>query len=198
MKVETYEIEDSTSEASAMANDSAAMELIEKLGLAGQKAIANPDTVTRIPYRAMEAREELVWRALCDASERLEHYQADAIPLRVLQAAAFAKETGMFKSLEVWYPKVARIDDPILVGITTQKDSRPEWHWNTITAHYLIARWGKSLLPFDELEALAVKQLKTIRRSRIANVVSLAQAALSAVDSTDDLEKLSARVELSL
>ncbi len=179
-----------------MANDSAALELIEKLGLAGQKAISNVETVTRIPYRAMEAREELVWRALCDEVERLEHYQADPIPLRVLQAAAFAKESGMFARLEVWYPRVAKIDDPILVGITSRKDSRPQYEWNTITTHYLIARWGKSLLPFEKLEALAVKHLRSLRRSRLAAAVSKAQAALASVDATDDLAMLSSRVDM--
>lgn len=47
MKVETYEIEDArSSEASAMAHDSEALELIEKLGLEGQKRSANSDTAT--------------------------------------------------------------------------------------------------------------------------------------------------------
>lgn len=70
MQVETYEIEDVTSEASQMANDSAALELIEKLGMVGQNRLMNKETVTRVPYR--NAEEEIqVYKALnpesCDA-----------------------------------------------------------------------------------------------------------------------------------
>lgn len=153
MQVETYEIEDATSEASAMANDAAAVELIEKLGLAGQSSLMNKDTVTRVPYRAMEKQEMLIYRALCDEDVALEQYSADAIPVRVLQVAAHAKETGMFKKLRVWYPSEARIDDPVLVGVITKKlyPDKPEYDSLTSDTFYILARWGKTLLPLEKL-----------------------------------------------
>lgn len=196
MNVETYEIEDASSDASAMANDAAAAELIEKLGLVGQQAIMNKETLTRVPYRAMEAQEKAVWETLCDAHEKLEHYQAEPIPVRVLQAAAYAKETEMFQRLEVWYPQVAKIDDPILVGIRVEKDKRPGYDWNTITSFYLIARWGKSLLPFEKLREQAVAMLKTRRRAQLAKGISELQTALGSLDQTEDVGMLAADVSV--
>lgn len=200
MQVETYEIEDASSEASAMANDVVALELIEKLGLAGQKRISNPDTVTRIPYRVMEAREMLVYKALCDADQKLEDYSADAIPLRVLQVAALAKESAMFGQLRVWYPQEARIDDPLLVGVIKTRMYPDDEKYASLTkdTFYLLARWGKTLLPFEELEQMAVKFCRARRSSQIKKAIVEANTALAVAQETDDLAELSKTVHLSI
>lgn len=202
MQVETYEIEDATSEASAMANDSAAIELIEKLGLTGQSSIMNKETVTRIPYRAMEAREMLVYRALCDEEAALESYSADAIPLRVLQVAAHAKETQMFSKILVWYPKEARIDDPILIGVIKRKtypDHVEKWMRElTSDTYYMLARWGKTLLSFEKLEALALKTLRARRISQLKKAIVEANTALAVAQETDDLSELAKHAHISL
>jgi len=49
MQVETYEIEEIKDELGIMAADSEAGDLIEKLGLEGQKKLFNGETVTRMP-----------------------------------------------------------------------------------------------------------------------------------------------------
>lgn len=202
MQVETYEIEDATSAASAMANDSEAMELIEKLGLTGQQRISNPETATRIPYRAMEKREMVVYKALCDCSKPLESYDADAIPLRVLQVAALAKETDMFNGgLHVWYPAEARIDDPVLVGVVKihpHADHPEQWMRNiTSEKFYMLARWGKTLLPFEKLEEMAVKMLRTRRITQLKKAIKEAQSALEIAQDTDDIEELAKHAHLS-
>jgi len=199
MQIETYEIEDATSEASAMAKDSAALELIEKLGLTGQLSLMNKETVTRVPYRAMEKAELLVYLALCDQKTAIEKYNADAIPVRVLQCAAFAKETEMFKTLQIWYPSIAKIDDPVLVG-TIEKRLYPddERYANlTSTVYYMLARWGNTLLPFEQLEAMAVKMLKTRRQAALAKAFAETKTAMAALEDTNDLEVLSAGVSFS-
>src|SRR6185312_2207263 len=172
MEIETYEIEDASSEASAMANDAVAIELIESLGLAGQKTLLNKDTVTRVPYRALEATENLVYKALCNRSCKLEDYSVDPIPVRVLQVAAHARETGMFGRLEVWYPAEAKIDDPVLIGVRIvhpwANDTNENYRALTRETFYILARWGRTLMPFEQLEAMAVKMLKTKRQAAIA------------------------------
>ncbi len=70
-QVETFEQEDaSVSEATTLATDAAAIELIESLGLKGQQTLINGPTLTRLPYRAMEKREALVYGALFDGRTR--------------------------------------------------------------------------------------------------------------------------------
>ena len=199
MQVETYEIEDATSEASAMANDAAAVELIEKLGLTGQSSIMNKDTVTRIPYRAMEAREMLVYRALCDAESKLEAYAADTIPLRVLQVAAHAKETQMFTDLRIWYPREARIDDPILIGVIKTRLYPDDDKYASLTkdTFYMLARWGRTLLPFEKLEAEAIKICRTRRISMLKKIVNEATAALETAKQSDDIEEVSKQAHFS-
>lgn len=194
MQVETFEIEDASSEASAMANDAAAQELIEKMGLSGQSRLMNKETVTRIPYRAMEAAEMLVYKALCDCEEKLENYSADAIPLRVLQVAAHAKETNMFTDLRVWYPREARIDDPVLIGIikkNTYPDHAEKWMREiTSDTFYMLARWGKTLLPFEQLEAVAVKLCRERRLNQLKKAMQEATTAMNVAKETTDLAEL--------
>lgn len=200
MQVETFEIEDSrSSEASAMAHDAAALELIEQLGLKGQKTVTNPETATRIPYRVMEAREMTVYRALCNETSTVENYSGEAIPLRVLQAIAYAKQTNMFARIEVWYPSEAKIDDPIVVGVITKLLYPDDERYASLTrdVFYPIARWGKCLLNLEQMEAMATKMLRTRRVSQLKKALIEAQNALALAEQTDDLEELSRQVSFS-
>lgn len=187
MKVETYEVENSNqTEAGAMAQDAEALELIERLGLEGQKRISDPKTTTRNPYRVMTKREQTVYKALLTQATVLEKYSDDAIPLRVLQVAAHAKECGLFERIEVWHSESATIsDDPVLVGLVPGV----EYHWMH-TVH-ILARWGRELLNLEQLEASAVKYLRPKRVSDYQALVSKAQDGLQRATSTEDLEFLS-------
>lgn len=149
MKIETYECEElKNSEATTMAADAEAIELIEKLGLEGQRTLANPETLTRQPYREMTALEAYVWRAVCPRTTPLQKYNLSPIPLRVLQVAAYARELGIYETLEVWHPRKV-IDDPLLVGVPKGETYSRKRH--------LIARWGETLVSFDELAQKARK-----------------------------------------
>lgn len=190
MQVETYEAADaSVSEATTLATDAAAIELIESLGLSGQKALVNGPTLTRLPYRAMEAREALVYRALCDATSKVEAFSAEAIPLRVLQVVAHARETQMFKRLEVWYPKIHKIDDPILVGVKEEKHNSGSYNW-TSDVYFILARWGKCLLPLEQLEAMAVDLRRKSRLTALTEISAKARQAIELTKESLDLEYL--------
>ena len=187
MQVETYEIEDATSEASQMANDSVALELIEKLGLDGQRRIMNKDTVTRVPYRVAEKEELIVYRALNPEQCKLEDYTLDAIPVRVLQVAAHAKDLDYFKELIVYYPKAGRVDDPLLIGHWEGKlDGRT---WNS-SLFYILARWGKTLLPYEECKRKAIDILRTKKRKEFAKGEAEFAAHKAAIATSDDIELL--------
>lgn len=194
-QVETFEIEDAQNgDASTMAHDSVATELITSLGLKGQQSILNPETHTRLPYRPMEASEALVYSVLCDARCKVEDYSAEVIPLRVLQVIAHARETGLFARLEVWYPQVHKVDDPVLVGIK-QEHPWPDHPSLTRDVTYLLARWGKCLLPLEQMEAMAVKVCRDRRLRKLTQMAAEVQTALTVTRETNELRYLSATPE---
>lgn len=149
VQVQTYECEETVAE--HVECESAAVELIEQLGLAGQRDLlarhagADGDTTKRCPYRKMEADEQFIYRQLCPQRGTLEKYSAGPIPLRVLQVAAHAKSLNFFETLEVWARESAAVDDPVLVGI--HKPAGASWGREL----FILARWGEAL---DELPAM--------------------------------------------
>lgn len=189
MQVETYEIEDASSEASQLANDAAALELIEQLNLTGQKEQSNKNTLSRSPYREMLQEEHIVFKALFDRSCPVEQYKAGIIPLRVLQVIAHAKQLGLYRKLEVWYPRTARVDDPVLVGFVGPNDYTGEW--------YLLARWGKALLPFEQLKKEAMELLRAERIEAAKEVIGKCEELLKRLPNMSTLKALSDRVYLN-
>ncbi len=189
MQVETYEIEDAKhSDASTMALDAEASELIEKLGLTGQKALQNPETLTRCPYPVAEADTLTLFRALNSETCKPEEYSLDPIPVRVLQVLAHAQALEFFTRFEIWYPKSARIEDPVLIAHRTWR--RPGSNWDA-TDTYVLARWGKMLEPLDKLtkEAVAVMRRKTL--AKIAEMRGDLMRCEEQAKTTDDLKFLS-------
>lgn len=171
-----------------MANDAAALELIEKLGLTGQQKIMNRETVTRVPYRVMEEQEFHVYKALCPRACKIEDYELDPIPVRVLQVAAHAKALDFFKRIEIWCPNPAVFkDDPLLVGIESRKN---EHGWAN-DHFYLLARWGRVLRPFEELIPLATEAMRKMRLGKLREIVSECEAAIRTAGVTHDLKVLS-------
>jgi hypothetical protein len=171
MLVETYEVEETTSDAAVMAADSEAAEIIAKLELTGQQKLLNPDTVTRFPYRKMTKQEGLVYGVLCPVRSKLCDYADGIIPIRVLQVAAHVIELGFCQRVEVWHPESADIKDPVLVGI-----NGPEYGDREI---YILARWGAELPPFSELLQIATDMWKQKRRAALGVIKSRVEAELS-------------------
>lgn len=196
MQIETFEIEDASNEASAMANDAAALELIEKLGLTGQRAIMNKETVTRLPYPVMDENEFYVYRALCPKTVPPEEYSIDPIPVRILQVIEHAKSLGCFGRLEIWCPNPAVFrDDPVLVGVVTKKSNYGNWNDDTF---YMLARWGKVLQPFEKLAEIATKVCRKQRLGKLAEMLVEVQQAIEKTKATEDIKVLSASCYVSL
>jgi hypothetical protein len=192
MNVETYEIEQATSEAAEMAMDGAAVELIEKLGLVGQRKLINPETDTRNPYRAMTEEEKVVYKAVLAEESSLEKFSSETIPLRVLQVAAHAKECGLFSRLVVWSaPAAVVITDPLLLGMV----KNPEYSW--METPFMLARWGRELLPFSEMKRLAIDILRPERIDKLEAIIRTAQLRLEIIKTTTSLKALSLTPEIS-
>lgn len=161
--VETFEVEEVASETVECSDE--ARELMEKLGLKGQQAIAGTSG-QRQPYRRMTRDEWFVYKVLCPQDTQLRDYDGEPMPLRVLQVAAHASECGMFKELRVWSRESARIKDPVLVGVGSDKND-----WNK--PPYILARWGDML---DEMPAL-LRQAREIAAEKIRAAGRKIQAA---------------------
>lgn len=177
MEVETYEIEETTTEGKPPEEvEAVAIQMIEEMGLDGQKKLlAGPEDEvgTRIPYPIMKASEKAVYEQICTSKADLVDYSAGIIPLRVLQVAAHARD--IFEGLEVWYPDI-HDPDPILVG----KRKPPGRTYGQ--EYFLLARWGEVLEPFEELAAKAEKLLKDDWKNRAETKLAEIKAFQASMD----------------
>lgn len=162
MLVETYEIEETKNEAALMACDAEASELITKLGLEGQQALLNPETMPRFPYRKMTAQEGFVYKTLCPVVTTLEKYKDGIIPLRVLQVASHVKDLAFVDRIQVWHPENADIKDPVLVGV-----KGPEYIDREV---FILARWGEELWSMEKMLDLAKKMRVSSLKSALRKI----------------------------
>lgn len=145
MKVETFEQTEIVGSALETENAPEAFELIESMGLSGQRKLMNKKEsgeMVRCPYRKMNVKELRVYETLFPEKCEIEAYSGGMIPLRVLQVAAHAKSLGVYEKVQVWGER-SKPTDPVLVGI--MKTS--EWAHDT----HILARWGEALESFEVL-----------------------------------------------
>lgn len=156
----------------------------ERLGLAKQVTIP-----TRSPRQTTQ-EEIVVYRALFPRSVRLEDFESEAIPLRVLDVIESAKSSARFDTFQVWCPEEAKVSDPVLVGITTRKNPGG---WNE-TAYTLLARWGSSLDEWPAMLKQARKTLEAKVKREASELLAKAKAnveIVSALVESEDVVRLS-------
>lgn len=178
MQIETYEIEEISSEAGNMAADAEAIELSERLGLEGQKKLAKPETLTRIPYPKLTALQRVVFETLFPNKTLVEQYSEGVIPLRVLQVVAFCRENHMYKRIEVWHPEPGKVD-PVLIGT----DRESTYHSGD---DFLLARWGTSLEHFDKLIPKAKAKWLAAKRLAVTKAIKEAKSDLDTLTEIAD------------
>ncbi len=165
MKVETYETAVFEDTADNAIVEGEMLNLIEELGLEGQKEVSNAgnaDTTGLCPYRKMTKRELKVFKLCFPRETTMETYKESLIPLRVLQVASHAKK--WLPVIKVWHPEPGK-PDPVLVGFeSTQWGAQP----------FLLARWGDAL---DVFETLAEKA-KKFACSKLAMSMKKAQTEI--------------------
>lgn len=204
MQIETFEIQQTNSEASELALEGASFEIIEKLGLDGQKSMVSSingeSQIVINPFRAMEEREMVVYKILCPEKADIKNYKVDSIPYKILEVAEKAMDTGLYHHLEVWYPREARIDDPVLVGIIQEKnfyDANDKSKFFTNDKFYLLARWGKCLPTFEQCEAMALDMAKNATMSYINKVMAYAKMKQEALKDSLDIMDFQKEVDFS-
>ncbi|QDT41091.1 hypothetical protein Pan241w_11500 [Gimesia alba] len=186
MLVETYETPE-VDEQGTVECEAEALELIESLDLEGQRELTRQTEdgeVKRVPYPKVTKEQGVVIQAVCPKETKLNEYSDQAIPLRILQVAAHAKD--LFDYLVVWHPENADEKDPYLIGCNGES-------WSSSRELYLLARWGEELLPWGEMVTKAGALIRGKRLTKLREIVSLAKAAIEATESADP----EAAIELS-
>lgn len=172
MEIETYEIEEVSREPVEASLE--AVELIERFSLAGQQNLLSPKNedigTIRTPYRIMTADEAFTYQTLCPEQRRIEQYDAQPIPLRVLQVYARAKQVEIFGSFWIWDRSSSAVKDPVLVA-------RREEHAYGSGPPFILARWGEELESFPTLRDLALQ----MQRERLAQSLKSIQSRISTV-----------------
>ncbi len=185
MQVETYEVNEVTSDGEVDKLDDAAVALITKMGLRGQERLVgakDDGQVAVLPYQEMTAEEVAVYEALFPQKDDLSDYAAGPLPLRVLQVAAFAKDRGWFNRLQVWHKRAGSAkEDPVLVGVI----GHPQ-HPTLDRQKFLLARWGDALKPYRDLLAEAAASARASLRGAIAKTHADLNGVLAVVDSIPD------------
>lgn len=176
MQVETYEVPEISYEGEPEC-EAEAMELIERLGLDGQKALVSSDgqAKARCPYRKMTAEEAWVYGKLLTKQTPIDKYSDGPIPLRVLQVAAHAVD--LFDEVVVWHPENADIKDPILVG--KRKDKQSSYN----VEQFLLARWGDVLEPLAKLKIAAAEAYRSKVKAECLDIAAKVKVLLASAES---------------
>lgn len=162
MLVETYE----QTEVSSMTPDECegGLALVKKLGLSKQDVFYAADR-RAVPWLEITPEQKMVYGLLCPVAQPLPEYDAGPVPVRVLEVAERALESGFFTAacpLKVWRPESLsdiRLD-PFLVGY--RQDKTLDWR----QFEYPLARWGDALDTWDVM----LKKAKEIARVKLLAV----------------------------
>jgi hypothetical protein len=175
--VETFEVleaEECTPEL-----DAEAIALAEKLGLSGQaKLRSTGESPRRSPYRQMTNRERFTYGLLCPTRTKVEAYDNEPIPLRVLQVLAHAKDLGIYAGFFVMHEAVVK--DPVLVAHVGSEYSGE---------YYILARWGAELETFEVLVGRAIKLASEKLRRALAKIRTQLDADIACADQIIDPER---------
>lgn len=122
-------------------------------------------------YPVITDEERNIWAAWLPTSymsessstqiRELRSYDFDTIPEGVLNEWQLAKSLDLFEKYEIRTPE-RQIQDPILIG------------WNN-EIPYLIARWGESLIPFEEIRKSVQKDEE---RKNFSGIIMIATSLL--------------------
>lgn len=171
MEVETYEIEEQveTETGTTPTIETEALELIESLGLEGQRGLVVPAEVEseegrRIPYAEMNREERAVYSVLFPAKTTVTKYSTGILPVRVLQVLGHARD--LFTDVQVWHRQAVG-PDPILVGRLGS---------NYTGRFFLLARWGNALKAFPQLKEEAREKLRASWQANIDAKLAECQA----------------------
>lgn len=148
-------------------------EICSQLGLEGQVKHADRSEEKKAPpYMHIDPKTNKIIMAICPVQVQYKDYSASTIPLDVLKEIQKAESNGWYQKIYICYDD--KSPDPFVVGMTHGD------HWS---AHlHLIARWGNELIPFEQLEAKAVRVLRDRAEKALRELQFNVNLALEDVD----------------
>jgi hypothetical protein len=135
-------------------------QLIESLGLQGQKTVVKTDK-SPIPFLWMNETLVNVFEELCPRKVMIGVYNKTPIPVEILSLVSLCQKEEYFGKIEVWYND--KSPDPAVIGYRYTKGNS-EWELNYYAEKYLIGRWADVKASIAELTEKA-KQLFIRRRT---------------------------------
>lgn len=171
--VEEYTSETPPSLIQQLAEDGETLMMLESLGLTGQQSLyksADPEELIKPhPYRQITAEELVVFQENFPNKTEVKKYKQCPIPLRVLQIISHVQSLNNpdMAYLQVWSPNPGVVD-PILVA------RKNDWQ----SPIYLLARWGSSLTPFNELREKAIQILTAKAKATLTEARDSIESAL--------------------
>jgi len=163
MEVETYLIEENQVLISDPNELKKYQGMVENLGLEGQKELMEGNK-SPIPFRPMSKEELAIYKICLPEKREVKRFRTEVIPIRVLSILALCDKEEYFKEIEVWSDTE---DDPILVGKKGYSDP-----------FYLLARWGKTLIPLSELRKKAIEIYGVELKGKIKTKIDKLQSCL--------------------
>lgn len=130
------------------------LEILKELGLEKQVALYDKKNGATEAFKYVPATNEqlAVYLTNFPNVHKLEDFNLEVIPHRVLEILKDAKNTNRFTNFGIMCDNATIKEDPILFGaIKTGEHS---------FTYYLIARWGRSLAPYSELKTKAIEKYK--------------------------------------
>lgn len=126
-------------------------EMLFELGLEGQKKVISKSDKSGVnPYTKADGKTMRIVSLLCPKYSKVEAYSNSQIPLDVMKEIKKCKEHSWFDHIVVYYTD--NNPDPFVIGVNGYEFSKSDC--------YLIARFGDELLPWEELEIKANKELQ--------------------------------------
>lgn len=185
-------------------------EMVESLGLVGQKEIVVP-TKSPIPFLSMNQSLQNIASTLCPRKVELKNYNLTPIPVEILDLCVLALREEYFQKIEIWYDEVSK--DPFCVGITgsyfiDDKNGRKisgygpfkskqealdfielndlegctPYNYSSESKYYLLGKWADVKRSFEELKEIALKRLISEKGAELRKKIKESQRKL------DDLE----------
>lgn len=134
-----------------------------------QRALSETIDPGTLGYHEITTEEMEIWRVWLsreyETRRELEEYSFDQIPNTALSEWEMAKTLGLFQTFTIRTPEAYKQQDPILIGWFLK------WVGDSFKkVAYLIARWGESLRPSEEIELLVVRSSERAERDKRYNV----------------------------
>ena len=179
MEIETFDHKEVSADGSEI-KDFEIFKQVKESDFDGQEDlfVEKDGEVTAFPFAPMSDTEEQVYEAILPESTSVDRFSEELVPLRVMEI--YERFSSLFSSVKIWTREKEAIEDPVMVGRVKSWDS--DLNHDAPGGRYLLARWGKELMPFEQIKKKAIEKRKSQILSQIEPIKQMLQAKKEAVE----------------